>query len=309
MKKTKIVPILLLLAILFTPSRAYGQDFKEDRIEFNDTNFYRILTKDDQEHYGLIVREDNDYIVLKKIDLNEETIPKFAIKEREIIDRVKLFGYKTHPTRYLYSPSAIPLKRGSGYLNMLYFLAFQAQYGLTDNLTVGITTTPAFMPTLINAKYSYKVDENFYIAAGAQVGRLWYTNEQSLGVVFGTATYGNEINNISMNLGWGFYGKSNENLPMATISWAYKSTDKVQFIGEFWGLFHAKGAPTFLGGPALRIKSGKNLFFDVGVVGFSTEITETEETFDPITNVTTKVTKSEILTRLPLPFVGFSLTL
>jgi len=308
MKTIKIASIFLVITLFIAPNFLYGQA-EAEQVEYRDTNFYRIVTKDNQEHYGLIIKEDQDFLVLKKIDLNEETIPKFAIKERKIVDRIKLFGYKTHPTRYLYSPSAIGLKRGSGYLNMLYFLAFQAQFGLTDNLSIGITTTPAFMPTLINAKYSYQVEDNFYVAAGAQVGRLWYTDEQSLGVVFGTATYGNETNNISMNLGWGFYGRSNESLPMATLSWAYKSTDKVQFVGEFWGLFHAQGAPTFLGGPALRIKTGKNLFFDVGVVGFSTEITTTDYIYDPLTGVSSEVTKSEILTRLPLPFVGFSLTL
>ena len=309
MKTLKMIPYLMLLVLFASPSICFGQDIEESKNEYIDTNFYKIITKDNEEHYGIISKEDNDFIVLKKINLDEETIPKFAVKEREIIDPVKLFGYKTHPTRYLYSPSAIPLKRGSGYLNMLYFLALQAQYGLTDNLSVGITTTPVFMPTLINVKYSHKIEDNLHVAAGAQVGRLWYTDEQSLGVEFGTATYGNETNNISLNLGWGFYGKSNENLPMATVSWAYKSTEKVQFVGEFWGLFHAQGAPTFLGGPALRIKTGKNLFFDIGVVGFSTEITTTDYQYDPLTGVSTEVTKSELLTRLPLPFVGFSLTL
>jgi len=309
MKIIKIITFFTLIALFAAPSISFGQESGDSKNEKIDTNFYKIITKDNEEHFGIITKEDNDFIVLKKINLDQETIPKFAIKEREIVDPVKLFGYKTHPTRYLYSPSAIPLKRGSGYLNMLYFLALQAQYGLTDNLSVGITTTPAFMPTLINVKYSHKVDDKFHIAGGAQIGRLWYTDEQSLGVVFGTATYGNEINNVSLNLGWGFYGKSNENLPMATVSWAYKSTEKVQFIGEFWSLFHAEGAPTVLGGPALRIKTGKNLFFDIGVVGFSTEIISTEYQYDPLTNITTEVKKSEKITRLPLPFVGFSLTL
>ena len=42
------------------------------------------------------------------------------------------------------------------------------KYGISDNFSLGITTTPIFMPSFINAKYAQKLKDKWYAK------RKWY---------------------------------------------------------------------------------------------------------------------------------------
>ncbi len=225
---------------------------------------------------GRIIRETETEIEVLKKDGTIIIIPKNNIISKTIIPNPKKLGPIIHPTRYLYAPSAIPLKKGEGYLNLIYGLVVQAQYGITDYVSIGMTTTPVFMPTFVNAKAATKINEKMYVSAGGQLGKLWYGDEESLGLLFANFTYGTREANITFNAGYGFYTQSKNQLPILEVSGLYQSSPKVSLVGELWILMHHDRPATIIGGPALRINAFKNGFIDIGVLsaGFS------EKTYD-----------------------------
>ncbi len=215
---------------------------------------------------GRIIRESETEIEVLKKDGTLIIIPKNSILSKTVIPNPKNIGPIIQPTRYLYAPSAIPLKKGEGYLNLIYGLVVQAQYGITDNVSIGMTTTPAFMPTFVNLKAGTKINEKMHISAGGQMGKIWYGDEESLGLLFTNFTYGTREANITINAGYGFYTQSKDQLPIVEVSGLYQSSPKVSLVGELWVLMHHDRPATIIGGPALRINAFKKGFVDIGVL-------------------------------------------
>ena len=296
-RKITIRNFLIVILAVFAHS-ASAQELKT----FDTTLTYGISTKDGAYLTGKVIEETPEFIVVKKKTGLEIKIPRESIRMSKALRGLPSGGYGPipHPSRYLYAPSAIPLKRGEGYLNMIYFLAYQAQYGISDNFSLGITTTPIFMPSFINAKYAQKIKDNWYASAGFQMGKLWYADPETLGVLFANTTYGDEEANITLNLGYGFYSQSNENLPIIEVSGLFRSTNKVSFVGEVWVLLHENKQPTIIGGPALRLSTSKKYFVDVGVLSINLSLPR--EVYDFQTNSYT--TEQEYLSIWPIPFLS-----
>ncbi len=273
-----------------------------------DTNvYYRIRTQSGNVE-GRISREDERELELIKADGTRVVIPSYAVQMKTVIRNPKALGPIVHPTRYLYAPSAIPLKQGEGYLNMIYFLLVQAQYGITDNISIGMTTTPILMPTFVNLKIGTKIGEDLYASFGGQMGKLFYGDEESLGLLFANLTYGNKEANITLNTGYGFYTNSNEQLPIIEVSGLYQSSPKVSIVGEFWVLLHQNTQPTLIGGPALRINAIRSGFIDVGVLSATFSTKEDNGYYD--NNLQTWVSEYTYNRRSfwPIPFVSLGLT-
>ena len=70
-----------------------------------------------------------------------------------------------HETRYFFSPSAFGLEKGEGYFGHSYWLLWQAQYGITDELSIGGGTTFWGFPATLNAKYSFNINKDFNLIA------------------------------------------------------------------------------------------------------------------------------------------------
>lgn len=294
---------LVLILVAYGPTNLHAQNDATT----DTTIFYRIQTRNGKVE-GRIIREDTREIEVVKADATTVIIPTYAVQMRTRIANPKALGPIVHPTRYLYAPSAIPLKQGEGYLNMIYFLLFQAQYGITDNISVGITTTPILMPTFVNLKVASKIDENLYASFGGQIGKLWYGDEESLGLLFANLTYGNKEANITLNAGYGFYTQSKEQLPIIEISGLYQSSPKVSLVGEIWMLLHQNRNPTFIGGPALRINAIKNGFIDVGVLSAAFTLEESEWNYDPNTDTYVESSNLERKAYWPIPFISLGIT-
>lgn len=297
-----LVTLVLLLA-------AYGPTNLQAQTDatVDSTVFYRIQTQNGKVE-GRIIREDTREIEVVKADGTTVIIPTYAVQMKTRIANPKALGPIIHPTRYLYAPSAIPLKQGEGYLNLIYCLLVQAQYGITDNISVGITTTPILMPTFVNLKVASKIDEKLYASFGGQIGKLWYGDEESLGLFFGNLTYGDKEANITLNAGYGFYTQSKEQLPIIEVSGLYQSSPKVSLVGEIWVLLHQNRDPTFIGGPALRINAMKNGFIDVGVLSAALTVENDDGYWDNNTQTWVETPTRERKAYWPIPFISLGYT-
>lgn len=274
------------------------------------TTVFEIKTSDGNIHRGTILKQSLSQVTIHRIDGMDIEIPKYVIVTmKEITNSKNLKGSDIpivkatdHTSRYLYSPSAFPIKQNEGYINLMYFALVQAQYGITDNFSIGITTTVAMMPTLINAKYATQVGDKMYFSVGGQIGKLWFADEETLGIGFANFTYGDRSENFTLNGGYGFYTGLNEQLPIISACYAKETSSKVAFIAEFWALFPQSEGPIYAGGPAMRLKVGKNLFFDVGVLGLS--FTSSGEYYNADLGTYEFQKKRETYT--PLPFLGLN---
>ncbi len=291
---------LIFLGMFLAQSCAFGQvEEKNDSIPI----LYEIKTSDGNIHRGNITKESPSQITINRIDGMEIEIPKYVIVYKKVAPKNSETTRATeHASRYLYSPSAFPIKKGEGYINLMYFSIVQAQYGLTDHFSIGITSTAITMPTLINAKYSMQLDKNIYASIGGQIGKLWFIDEETLGIGFVNMTFGDKKENLSLNAGYGFYTGLDEQLPIFSACYAKETSSKVAVIAEFWAIFPQSEGPIYAGGPAMRIKVGKNLFFDVGILGLS--FTSSNEYYNPDNGNYEFQRKRE--TYAPLPFLGLN---
>jgi hypothetical protein len=315
-KTNQIVKTILLFTIFFFLSTATMA--QTETTPKNDT-LYMITTNDGGEFVGKVISDDGREVVITDRTKGKVIIPKYAIKNMEKVNQSNVVGNKIvhanpHPSRYLFSPSAIALKKGEGYMNWFYFLLFQMQYGITDNFSAGITTSWLLAPTMLNLKYTAPLADNFSVAVGGQVGKLWITDDNVVSLGFASATYGTSESNVSLNVGYGSYDR--DGITIATLSGVHRIGENASVMGEFWYCQPTGGNPFFMGGPALRLYSGRKATFDIAllVLGFQDDFYNYngDGYYDPNTGnykpgTYTKTTRWQTYYPLPLLSISYKL--
>ena len=107
-----------------------------------------------------------------------------------------------HASRYFFAPSAYNLKKGELYGATNYFLAYDFQYGITDNFSLGMGSTVAFIPFYITPKLSFKVGENSRISVGDILVLGTWGTQFTANLAYGVYTYGNSNSNVSLGLAY-----------------------------------------------------------------------------------------------------------
>jgi hypothetical protein len=291
----------------------YNQNIGETTIS-NDS-IYVIELNDGTLISGNMVSEDDREIVVLTENKGRIILPKYTIKSRRLALKTdyldsKLIHKNPHPSRYFYSPSAFPLEKNTGYFNLTYFLVMQAQYGITDQLSVGVSSTFLLMPLLINAKWSEKIADDLYVSFGGQLGRLWWTSESPIvGLGFGNVTYGNPEQNVTLNAGYGFLSYNdgeNSGLFMGSLCGNKRISDKISLMLDLFYLNDGT-TPVVLGGPGLRIYSGKRVAWDIGIMALSYSVTDENYDWNPNTQEYELISSEKRqATYFPIPFFGIT---
>ncbi len=263
---------LLVILGFFVNSQTIAQTENNRSDTDSPDTTYIITTNDGGEFIGRILSDDGREVVITTSKQGKIILPKYVIKSMEVVSKSNYVGNMAvvpnpHPSRYVFAPSAFALKKGEGYVNAFYFFIWQAQYGITDNFSLGLTTSWLLAPTFLNAKYTIPVDENLTFAIGGQVGKLYITDENSVALGFGTLTYGNTEANISVNMGYGAY--ANSGMFIATASANKRLGKSASFMAEFWYCQPNNSQPFMMGGPALRLYSGRKATFDIAVTAIA----------------------------------------
>jgi hypothetical protein len=302
----KTILVSMMLLCLSADAKAQTDTFQK-----NDT-IYLITTNDGGEFIGKIISDDGREVVIMDRTKGKLILPKYSIKSKEMVKQSNIVGNmivhaNPHPSRYLFSPSAIALKKGEGYMNWFYFLLFQMQYGITDNFSAGITTSWFLAPTMLNLKYTIPVDDKLNLAVGGQVGKLWITDDNVVSLGFASGTYGTSESNVSLNVGYGSYER--DGISIATLSGVHRIGEHASVMGEFWYCQPNSGDPFFMGGPALRLYSGRKATFDIALLalGFKEDVSNDDSYYNPSTgfyrpNTYTKKWKAYY----PLPLLSIS---
>ncbi len=305
--KQPVKAILLLTICLCQFMASKAQTGKPS----NHDSIYLITTNDGGEFIGKVISDDGREVVIMDRNKGKVILPKYAIKNMEIASQNNVVGNNIfhpnpHPSRYLFSPSAIALKKGEGYMNWFYFLLFQMHYGITENFSAGITTSWLLAPTMLNLKYTVPVADNFSVAVGGEVGKLYIYDDNVVSVGFVTGTYGTAESNISLNIGYGSY--RGEGLTIATLSGVNRITENASIMGEFWFCQPKGGIPFYMGGPALRIFSGRKATFDIALLalGIKDDVSNNDSYVDGIGNYHEGTYTKKWKAYYPLPLLSVS---
>ena len=303
---------IVLFAFIFC--LASESNAQSDRIQNTDT-IYMITTNDGGEFVGKIISDDGREVVIMDKAKGKIILPKYAIKSMEMVKQSNVIGNdfvhaNPHPSRYLFSPSAIALKKGEGYMNWFYFLLFQVQYGITENFSAGITTSWFLAPTLLNLKYTVPVSDELCFAVGGQVGKLYILDDNLVSLGFASGTYGTSESNVSLNVGYGSYESSG--ITIASLSGVKRIGENASVMGEFWYCQPKNSDPFFMGGPALRLYSGRKATFDIALLalGFKEEVSNNDSYYDPSTGFyrpSTYTKKWKAYYPLPLLSISYKL--
>lgn len=275
MKKLKVV--FTLLALVCVTSYASAQSDSTAK----DTSTYIVLTNDGGEFIGKIESDDGRELKLLTINKGVVIVPKYAIKsmEKANSDNVRggeYFFENPHASRYFYTPTGYGIKKGTGYVQTIWGMYYQLQYGITDNFSMGVSTSIVGTPITLTPKYSFEINPKLHLAIGAQIGTETYTAVMGepvlLGIGYASLTTGSKEDNVTFGLGYAGVTFDGDGYGGAAVSIAgvTRLAKKLSLMGEFWFL-PSEGVA--FGGPGLRIMRKKENIIDFGfwVVGFEGE--------------------------------------
>jgi hypothetical protein len=260
-----IICLLLLFSILST---AVAQD-KEQKSS-PDSALVVLSTNSGEEFVGTIVSEDAREVSIRLQNGKMLIIPTYTVKSIRKLSSSTLVKGKPvfanpHPSRYFYTPSAIPMDKGEVYIQTLYAVAYQVQFGVTENFSVGATTTIVGTPLALTAKYSIKLDEKNTLAFGGLAGLVGWGTQTNLGIGFGAFTHGTKESNVTLAGGFAWINEKNNgggNSAVMSFSGNQRLSKNLSLMGELWYL---PEVGVFFGGPCFRLYNNKKSSFDLGI--------------------------------------------
>ncbi|MCC2548840.1 hypothetical protein LJY25_20495 [Hymenobacter sp. BT175] len=157
--------------------------------------------------------------------------------------------------RMLFSPTARNLRKGEGYAQLVNVVLLGVNYGITDNISVGVLTTalpgvPLSQQVFsVTPKASFPVSENVNLGGGVLYARAPVGSNgegEGFGIGYGLATYGTADRNLTFGLGYGISGKDGINKsPVVVVGGMARISRRTSLISENYFL---TTKDTFAGG-------------------------------------------------------------
>jgi hypothetical protein len=234
-------------------------------IIFELTNGQRIT--------GSVLIEDERKFVVLTSRGTKDTLAKYRIISQRNANKSdfvngKLIFKNEYPYTYYISPSALPLKKGTGYLSLPLFFCCKSQYGFTDHFSMGVTTSFVLFPFILNARYSAKLFKDVHAAiSGDFLKTDWYNPTELNGALYATVTKGSIENNFTISMGKGFvYNPGNtKQSEIVSLSGIKRITPKKSFMGECLFMFRDGPAVSILRAGGIRVSRGKKATWDIGL--------------------------------------------
>jgi hypothetical protein len=272
--------VFLLVVILFSFNMIQAQ---EPQAVPETEKIYVIVKNDGTQFIGKIISQDAREVLIETKELGQVYIPRHELKsireaETELVDESGSFKpAEVFSTRYFLTTNGLPVEKGDTYILWNLF-GPDFQFGVSDNLGVGILTTWIGTPLIGSIKYSIPIKGKFNAGVGLLLGTgSWTWPGLALGLPYGVLTYGDRLKNINFSFGYG------------GVTWKNETQD---LYGKTSSSRESEG--NFLISVAGMYKLSKNvsLVFDSFIVPRSGTYQVSESTFvDDQTGMTTEYTK------------------
>ncbi|MFM8565736.1 MAG: hypothetical protein ACKOBQ_06270 [Bacteroidota bacterium] len=140
-----------------------------------------------------------------------------------------------HASRYVFSPSGFGIEKDSAYLNVVGPL-IDFQYGITDNLSVGIGT-PLFLGVYGTASYHAQISDKISFKTGLLAG-VPTVGRGTFLLPFAVGTYGSPDNQFSVGVGYTSFNNDDIEINGAALNIGgyHKMGSRIGFVYEAWYL-------------------------------------------------------------------------
>lgn len=221
---------------MLTFGSAFAQD--DSTIVVQDTNVYRIVKTDGDEHIGQILSQDEREILFLSNDGRKFYIPQHVVKEIVVLKkedyniRGEYVGEDKFATRYFITTNGLPIKKGEHYVQWNLF-GPDFQFGLGKNFGVGVMASWIGMPIIGTVKKSWELGEKTQFAVGGLVGTgTWIAPEWGGALPFATLSFGSRKSNIAFSAGYGavWFGNGAEGRAITSVAGMVKVAPKVSLV-------------------------------------------------------------------------------
>ena len=181
-----------------------------------------ILLRDGSRIFGRVVSQDAERLVVvttagARVEIPRAQVDRMRIATGRQVDGA-FWGEDPNLSRLFFTSTARPLPQGEGYVSsFMLFFPFVA-YGVTDRFTMA-GGTPIIPDAIGRVFYlAPKVTVSHRPGADYAVGALGFfssKDEGSVGVLYGSGTWGTSDNAITAGAGWG-YASSGSTLDLAS---------------------------------------------------------------------------------------------
>jgi hypothetical protein len=192
---------------------------------------------------GSIIDRDSSRLILLTDVYGAVHIPISRIKSSKELKQTELvegdywFG-NPHATRYFFGTNGYGLRKGEAYYQNTWILFNQVNYGITNHISIGGGLVPLFLfagaptPVFITPKVTVPIVKD-KVNLGAGVLYAYVLGEEfSFGITYGTLTFGNRDNNLTLGAGWAFSDAEWANSPTLTLSGMTRVGRKAYLITE-----------------------------------------------------------------------------
>ncbi|UOQ66474.1 hypothetical protein [Hymenobacter volaticus] len=212
---------------------------------------------------GVLVAKRETELDFTTADLGRITVQKLNIRRIVLLSTAQAQrGWEPvgNGTRVFFAPTARNLRKGEGYVQNIDLFLFGANYGITDNVSLGVLLP--VIPGLgagvvaVTPKVSVPINEKFNLGGGVLYARVFGFRESGgAGIGYGVATYGSADNNATLGLGYAFVEGERESTPIVVVGGATRISRRFSLLNEtyiagdgFLGLIGGRLAATRLSG-------------------------------------------------------------
>jgi len=231
------------------PNTQVAHSFPQDT-----SRLWLVVTTDGNRYVGQILEDNKQSIVIETQVVGTVTVPKQNIKRLEPVDSQaktrdgSIWGRNPQADRYFFFNSAYNLEAGEGYYQNVLIFFNQVDVGLTDNISLGVGTVPAFLfggptPFWLAPKVSIPVaSDQFQLGGGALIGTVVGSGESGFGgLAYGLGTFGSRDRNLTLGLGYGFTDQEWLDIPAIMLGGMLRIGQKGYLIADSF-LISANGS-------------------------------------------------------------------
>lgn len=237
------------MAMLWSASPVGAQRMTLESVKTSDTTVVHSLRlRDGSTIVGRIVSVTADSA---RVQLRAGTLSLARVDILEVTEsstsRMRNGVYwfdNPHATRLLFSPTAFPLEQGTGYFSDIYLFLAGAQWGVTNRVSIGgglsLFPTEDFSDNMfyLTPKVTVVDAPRVKMSLGGFLGWVGAAADEgesgSLGLLYGVASTGTRDSNLSLGLGWGYYGGDIADIPVIMLGGQGRISRRLSVISENW---------------------------------------------------------------------------
>lgn len=243
----RIAMLMMVMLVLFTGSMVSFAQEAADTTQTEPAKVYLVVKNDGARFYGHILSQDGREVLIETEELGQVYIPRHEIREirevasRELDERGVYEPGEVFSTRYFINTNGLPVQKGENYILWnLYGPDFQ--FGVNENLGLGLMTSWIGYPIVGSAKYSIPLKNDWHLGLGMLLGTgSWGIPDFFGALPFGAITYGDRIKNFTFSAGYAGLRYKEEIYEYNPNSWDYYENIREEIRREGSFLFSASG--------------------------------------------------------------------